>query len=187
VKKTSKIISEIVTWLLVILIVLMSISLISMKITGGPPTILGHRMFIVLSGSMEPTIKTGSVVFVKPVESGSLAAGDVITFRGFGDPNNLVTHRIVSIEGEAAGTAYITKGDANEVEDPSPVAANRVVGKVNFTIPYLGYFLYISQTEKGGKILLALIGAILLIYGGASIYDHVKTGKKTNAGEEQNT
>lgn len=89
------------------------------------------RGYVILSGSMEPMIPTGSVVVVNTADRDVLP-GDVATFSRHGD---LVTHRILSkIE-----DGYQTKGDANTDPDTGIISAEDIRGKVLFHIPMIGY------------------------------------------------
>ena len=123
------------------------------------PKLLGFDQFAVLSGSMEPNIHVGAIVYDKEVEPESLEVDDVITYQLSG--NTMVTHRIVAIDAEA-GTVT-TKGDANETEDGSPVSFENIVGKYAFNIPFLGYISIYAKTPLGiGAICGILIVIILL-------------------------
>ena len=94
---------------------------------------LGIRPYIVLSGSMEPSILTGSVVFVDTLHKDP-RINDVITYQiGL----NRVTHRMVRNE----SGKYITKGDANKAEDPVPVMQEQIKGIVVFHLPFAGYLI----------------------------------------------
>ena len=99
--------------------------------------LLGASMFpipgnfdvkIVLSGSMEPAIPTGSLVVIKP--SDTYHVGDVITFGGSLKNNVPTTHRIVKVRAESGEKVFITKGDANAHEDSKEVREKDIVGKV---------------------------------------------------------
>ena len=79
---------------------------------------------VVLSGSMEPAIPTGGIVFTDTRQTAP-CTGDIITYR-LGETT--VTHRVVRTE----KGSYITRGDANDGEDASPVAPSQVVGTVVF-------------------------------------------------------
>lgn len=111
--------------------------------------------YIVLSGSMEPTIPTGSVAFInrKDREAGE---GDVIAFTlSSGEGQLMVTHRVVRVEGDL----IYTKGDANESEDVSPIRPEQVVGTCAFHIPLLGYVL--GTVDK--RMLAVFVLLILVI------------------------
>ena len=77
------------------------------------PRLMGYQSLAVLSGSMEPEISVGSIVFIKETEPADLEVGDVITYRLSG--NTLVTHRI--IEKDEVVEQFITQGDASRKSD----------------------------------------------------------------------
>ena len=117
------------------------------------------KPYIVQSGSMEPAIMTASLIF--SASSETYSAGDVITFHA---GNRTVSHRITSvIQSNGAEASYITKGDANKDPDIGAVAHNQVVGKVIFTVPYLGYVADFAKTPHG-FILLVIVPATIIIY-----------------------
>lgn len=97
------------------------------------------KLFTVMSGSMEPAIKTGGVVVVSPLSE--YKVGDIISFSVVEDKMVSVTHRITRIEQTNNETVYIVKGDGNELEDSDPVKKNEIIGKVIFTIPWMGFLL----------------------------------------------
>ena len=98
-----------------------------------------YKVMTVLSGSMEPSIKTGSIVFVKPLSG--YKEGDVISFKDIENQDRIVTHRIVNVISGMDGLYYEVKGDANDSPDWMQVPKENVVGKVLFSIPYIGYAL----------------------------------------------
>src|SRR5690606_32237712 len=106
-KKVMKITSNVVTGILFLLLILMVFLVISSKASGGEPQIFGYQLKTVLSGSMEPTFKTGSVIAVKPIEDkNSIKENDVITFMQ--EDESLVTHRVVNIIQNDQRTMYQT-------------------------------------------------------------------------------
>jgi signal peptidase I len=117
-----------------------------------------------------PTLKVGSLAFEQPVAATSVKVGDVITFSDPYVHGRLITHRIIRIVQTPHGLAYRTKGDANPVRDPWTIALPGKVGKVSFSIPYLGYALVYTRTRevRMGLILLAsaslLAGVLRLIW-----------------------
>lgn len=110
---------------------------------------LGICPYVVLSGSMEPSIQTGSIVFSdKNVRE--VNVGDVITYDA---GSRYVTHRVVCKMKEG----YITKGDANWEADLKPVPQNRVIGKVMFSVPGFGYLIFFLRTWPFICLLILLI------------------------------
>lgn len=123
------------------------------------PKILGYSQFAVLSGSMEPNIHVGAVVYGKEAEVSELQTGDIITYQiGSG---TIVTHRIFSIDEESQ--TVITKGDANETEDASPVAFSNIVAKYVFNIPYLGYISIYAKTPLGIAVICGVLIVMVLL------------------------
>jgi len=98
--------------------------------------ITGNIKFLtVQSGSMEPAIKMGGVVLVKPMNDYKI--GDVITFGKITRTKSPTTHRIYDIKVVEGDIRYITKGDANEDPDHREVFKKEILGKVLLSIPYI--------------------------------------------------
>ncbi len=121
-------------------------------IIGGVIFCCNYSIFTIMSGSMEPVIKTGSIVIVKTNED--YQPGDIITY-AIG--KNFVTHRISK---QIDINEYITKGDANISSDPVSVDSSMINGKVVMTIPLIGY---ISLYLKQHYFLMIIILAVYLL------------------------
>lgn len=124
--------------------------------------LLGFRLFTVLSGSMEPVIPTGALIFVKPVEPQTICEGQIITF--LLDENTVATHRVTEIlpDGEDPEVLrFRTRGDANTAEDGSPVHCKNVLGTPVLTIPTAGRWMHAVQTPPGRY--LAVTGAVIFL------------------------
>jgi signal peptidase I len=142
---------------------------VSSKASGGEPNFLGYQLKTVLSGSMEPTFKTGSIIAIKPIkELESLTETDVITF--IQQNQTLVTHRIVNVINNGGNLLYQTKGDNNDDVDTQLVLSQNIIGEfAGFTIPYVGYLIEFAKSSKGTAILLFIPGILLLLYSGITI------------------
>lgn len=117
------------------------------------PRLLGYEAYEVISGSMEPEIPVGSILYVEQAEPEEVEAGDVIAFMKEG---SVITHRVEEnryVEGE-----FITKGDANSGEDLAPVAYENLVGKAVWHFPVLGRVMSLMSGTTG-KIYAALFAA----------------------------
>jgi signal peptidase I len=119
------------------------------------PTERTYTLRVVLSGSMEPAIKTGSVIATIPREEYGI--GDVVSFSGRDENDTPTTHRIVSIEGDEGEELFVTKGDANDDEDLLRVSEERVLGEVFLTVPYVGYALQALASANGRALLVTMI------------------------------
>lgn len=183
-KKVFKVISSLITWVLFLLLIFMVFVVISSKASGGEPQFLGYQLKTVLSGSMEPTFKTGSIIAIKSVDdSTSLKKDDVITFME--SEEKLVTHRIIEVVGNGEQTMYQTKGDNNEDLDTNPVLPQNVVGKYSgVTIPYAGYLIDYAKSKNGSALMLILPGLLLIIYSAVSILKALKEIDKTNKSKD---
>ena len=122
------------------------------------PRLMGYEIYEVVSGSMEPEIPVGSVIYVKAAEPETIEEGDIIVFSRDG---SMVTHRVQEnryVEGE-----FITKGDANRTDDMNPVPYDQFIGKVACSVPVAGKAAELL-TSSAGKFLAggAILGALLL-------------------------
>lgn len=120
------------------------------------------QLLTVLSGSMEPTIKTGSIILIKPITNYKI--NDIITFQSQGE---IVTHRIYGKKVKNDIALYITKGDANNGPDIREITKKNVRGKVFLDIPYLGYGVNLIQRaiRKPVVFLSLIIGLVALVVG----------------------
>ncbi|MBP2241854.1 signal peptidase [Cytobacillus eiseniae] len=190
-KKVTKVISNLITAFLFMVVVFMAILVISTKASGGEPQVLGYQLKSVLSGSMEPTFLTGSIIAVEKVEGEAkkgLKDGDVITF--VDSEERLVTHRIIGIKTSGEHVMYETKGDNNNAADMDPVLSDNVQAVyTGFTIPYVGYLINFAQSKEGSALLLIVPGLLLLGYAGFSIYQGLREldPKKNEKDTEEKT
>ncbi|MDF1493272.1 signal peptidase I [Caproiciproducens sp. CPB-2] len=177
-RKIFKAVGNVLFALLMILIAFMLFCMVRSKMTGGAPKIAGHYMLVVLSGSMAPQFDTGSVAFVNPVDAAEIKKGDIITFKGFAGSDQMTTHRVVGINQKSNGPEFLTKGDANHANDPDPIPGEDLIGRVSFTLPYLGYFMNFAQTRNGLLLLIIVPGALLLFFECHSLYQAYSNSKK---------
>ena len=130
------------------------------------PGMTGFHMYNVLSGSMEPAIPVGSLLYVRSGDPEQVEDEDIIAFYGSLEDSGIITHRVVK-NNVVSGT-FFTKGDANDKEDPTPVSYDNYIGRVTLSVPYVGRVLTI-MTSLEGKIAAACIvglGVILNVIGG---------------------
>jgi len=124
--------------------------------------LLGYNNYVIYSGSMEPTVKVGSLLLTRPADVEDLKVGDVITYRSPGNHTTL-THRIVSIRQQDGERVFKTKGDASLEPDPREVILRGQVSKMAFDIPYLGYVVDFAKSTQGVVLLLVVPAAGLLL------------------------
>lgn len=139
-----------------LIILLFALLAISSKLSIG-----GFKLLVVRSGSMEPSIKTGSMVVGK--SSNDYNIGDVVTFKNADKPKETTTHRITNIEYRGSNKIFTTKGDANNGADPEKITQDRIVGKVIVKILYFGYVASFARSLPG-LIIIIIIPATIIIY-----------------------
>lgn len=148
---------RILSWLFVAALTVVVLGLLA--VTVGP-RLLPYQALVVRSGSMSPTIPTGSIVFYRSVQAADVKVGDVIVFDKPG-ANEKVTHRVYQLAKDSTGPYAVTKGDANGAPDDWHVP---LVGKgwvAAFHVPVVGYVLYDLQSTLA-RLLLLLVPAVLL-------------------------
>ncbi len=126
--------------ILIAIILLLATNLVFVQIAkskGELPSILGFHLFVVESGSMEPTFHIGSVLLCRePKNSRNLKVNDVVTFWNLS--GHIVTHRIIEIIPDESGKiSYRTKGDnPRNSPDQDPLTTDRVVAVFILKIPF---------------------------------------------------
>lgn len=125
------------------------------------PSVFGYSPVIVLSGSMSPEFEAGDMIIIKKVDPYTLKEGDVICFI---EEESAVTHRIIEVQNVSGGDVlYITQGDANNVEDSTPVVPAQVQGKyIDVHLSGMGDFAIFLQSTPG--MMLFIGGPVLLFF-----------------------
>lgn len=118
------------------------------------PIIWGYKPLVIISGSMEPTLKVGGILYYKETDKTKYEINDIVVFKS---KNYLISHRIVEIKNDG----FITKGDANKNIDSNKVLFNKALGiGTNWSIPYIGYY---ADFIYKNKWILLLVLVILII------------------------
>jgi len=107
---------------------------------------------IVLSGSMEPTIMVGDVIYTKHNTASAYQVGDIVVFR-YENASKPSAHKIIAINEDGIHT----KGDNNENEDMVPLTPEQIDGRVVFIVPKIGYIIQKAQTKNGVAAVLVLV------------------------------
>ena len=139
------------------------------------------RIFVVESGSMEPTIKAKSLIAVSP--SKTYQEKDIISFKAdltqSKNKEFIITHRINEIKEEDGQTVFVTKGDANNTPDFNLVHKSQIIGEVRFILPFFGYIIGFAKTPIGFFIMI-VIPASLIISSEILGFIYKKDAKKTD-------
>ncbi len=129
------------------------------------PTIGGVAPMIVLTESMSPLFDGGDLIFIRTAEAEDIQADHIISFFDpAGNGTSVVTHRVLEVIKEDGEIKFITKGDANNVEDRLAVRAQNLIGTyTGFRIPGAGHIAMFMQTTAG--LIVCVILPILLLVG----------------------
>lgn len=149
---------KVLGWLLAAVLTVAVVGLLA--ITVGP-RVLPYQALVVRSGSMSPTIPTGSLVFYRKIEASKVKVGQVIVFNVPGRSGVRVTHRVHGIGTGPHGRYFVTKGDANGAPDDWRIPAVGTGWVATFHVPEIGYLLYALQSTIA-RLLLLVIPALAL-------------------------
>ena len=163
--KTLKIVGDVIGYLVIFAIVGLLAFVFISRATGHTVFIFGKTTAWVMTQSMEPEIPAQSFILVRKAEPSEVKVGDVIIFSS-DDPyleSAYNTHRVIEIIGN--GEEFVTKGDANSVEDHYTAKGSKLLGIYEKNLPFLtawGRFLFSGI----GKLIAvaAILGVILLMY-----------------------
>lgn len=129
-----------------------------------------YGAYVIVSGSMEPTIKISDAIVIRRIDDIDLKVGDIVTYKSE-DPHFygiMITHRIIEIKQENGKTVYVTKGDDNATPDRLPITHKQIYGKVVMVIPKIGYLQMFLATSYGWII------AVVIPCLGIIVYDIIK-------------
>lgn len=125
------------------------------------PIIWGYKPLVIISGSMEPILKVGGILYYKEIDKNDYKINDIVVFKS---TKYLISHRIVEI----TDNGFITKGDANKNIDSNKVQFNKALGiGTNWSIPYIGYY---ADFIYKNKWILLIVLIILIINSKLSNY-----------------
>ncbi len=143
----------------------------------------GWRMDAVLTGSMEPHLKVGSLVVTVPVAPDTIQVGDIISFRTATGSRDTITHRVIGIE-QNSPLRFETMGDANPRSDPDTVLQQNVVGKVYINVPSVGFFTEFLKTPVGFVFGMVIPGIVLITLYVASMW-RALSARDTKQGQSE--
>jgi signal peptidase len=133
------------------------------------------KFFIVQSGSMEPAIKMGGIVMIKPVDEYKI--GDVISFGEVTRTKSPTTHRIHDMKVIEGNPIYITKGDANNAPDQREIRKRDILGKVLLDISYLGFAVDFAKKPIGFALIIGIPAVVIISDEVRKIYEEIKKRK----------
>lgn len=160
-KKILKIVLKILYQMLIILCVILTIIIIMQKVSNSNKTILGYRIFRVITGSMEPEYDVGVVVLCKEVPINDIKVGDDIVYIGtYGDYNGkIIMHDVVGIDKDENNNNinFHAKGLHNaSIEDPQ-IKPNQIFGVVKFQSAILTKLYELATSIYSAFIIITIL------------------------------
>lgn len=125
------------------------------------PRAFGYHIYTVVSGSMEPAIPIGSLLYIQEAPPEDMKTDDVIAYYGGKDATAIITHRVV--ENRVFMGEFVTKGDANSAEDKKPIPYDNFIGIVRLTIPRAGKAAQAFASLPGKITAACLIGLAVIL------------------------
>jgi signal peptidase I len=144
-KKTIQIGAKIIEWSLFLALIVIFFIVISPLL----PTKDYLATYVVSTGSMEPNLPAGSIIFTQKIEPSAITLGDIIAFTSPQSTDQTIVHRVATILKEGESIGFITKGDRNQSADPWTVYGTHVKGKTVYYLPYLGHLINYLKTPQG--------------------------------------
>lgn len=141
------------------------------------PVATGSHTYTILTQSMAQKFPPGTFMVMKPAAFDDLKYGDVITFQLHSGRPEVDTHRIVGFGSTQSGEkTLITRGDNNGANDPEPVRAIQVKGKLFYAVPYVGFVANaLGSSDRGTWTVVAAVG--LIGYGAILVYKSVRRSR----------
>lgn len=161
-RKTLKITRNVFYTLLVVSVFILLPFVVFTLLTSKTDLLPNIKSFVIVSGSMEPAVPTGSIIYT--LQNNFYSKGDVIAFS---KDDKTISHRVLGVSTIGNEIYYTTKGDANNSKDADMVSRSEVVGRTFFYVPYLGKIVMAFKTPTGffiGIVLPALIFVLIELW-----------------------
>ncbi|MBR6872903.1 MAG: signal peptidase I [Ruminococcus sp.] len=180
-KKSRKVLDITVTVILLLSVLFCAYVMINAA-QGKPVSLFGKKVLQVVTGSMEPSIHVDDFIIVESVDTSELKVGDIISFYTEDEAikGELVTHRIAQINEDGS---FVTRGDANPVNDSLTVQPSQVLGKYTGKTRFF-IWLHSLPGSFGGdskKLIILLVMIPVAIMALFEIKSVAKVGKELRA------
>ena len=151
-KKVLKAVVNVFSWVILIFALLVTILVFSSGRNNGVANLFGYIPLTVESDSMMPTFAQGDLIICKEIEDlNQLQEDDVITFWTIIDGKKVKnTHRIVKVNEFENTRSFVTRGDANSIDDEIPAYAGDLIGEwTDIRLQGVGKVMDFLRTKTG--------------------------------------
>ena len=124
-----------------------------------------NPFYVVASGSMIPVLEVYDVIIIQghvPFEE--IEIGNIIVFNRPSDHDRVIVHRVISITDDNPKTIR-TQGDANNASIPGtdfPITEEEYIGKVEYTLPQVGYVTQLLKPPRNYIIIVIVVGVMIV-------------------------
>ena len=186
IKKAGKSILHALSIVIVAIEIVLILFLVLTKMSGGVPTVFGHSVYVIASPSMTPELEVGDIIIAKAYDGGALRVGDVVEYVGkSGDmKGKIITHKIISIDGEGAERTIITKGTANTEADP-PIKPSDVISVMKYKTVVIDKIYRVISTTWGFLCLVILPMIAMIVSEIVDLARQIKKEKTGGYGDEE--
>lgn len=151
-KKVIKIAANVLSWVLLVFALLITLMVFSSARNNGVANLMGYIPLTVETDSMVPTFSSKDLIICTEIDDiYKLNENDVITYWTIIEGARVKnTHRIVHINEFEGTRSFITRGDANSMDDDYTVYAGDLIGKwTKFRVPGFGAVMGFLRTKTG--------------------------------------
>ena len=186
IKKAGKSILHAFSIMIVIIEIMLILVLILTKISGGVPSFFGHSVYVIVSPSMTPELEVGDMIISKKYDGGELEVGDIVEYVGKSGEmkDKIITHKIVSIDGEGDNRTIITKGTANTEADP-PIAPSDILSVMTYKTVVIDKVYGVISTRAGFICLVILPMAAMIVSEIVDLLLQIKKEKEGGSEDDE--
>lgn len=159
-RKSYHITKKIIHIKLTVLVLLLLPIVVFTLIVSNTKLIQRFHSYVVMSGSMTPTLPVGSLIYTQQELGYNI--GDVVSFKNA--KGDTVTHRVVAVKNDHGMISYQVKGDANNSPDAEFVPEDQINGRMYLSVPSVGRFIVFAKTPRGLLTFIVIPSVIFILF-----------------------
>lgn len=145
------------------------------------PKLCGGAALTVLTQSMEPAFPPGTLIVIRPTPVDDIRVGQVLTYQIRSGSPAVISHRVLTRTiGSDGTTTFTTKGDNNDLADPTPVRTAQIRGTLWYAVPFLGW-VNNAVNEGGRAFVVPMVVAALFAYAGWMVFGAFRDRRRHRA------
>lgn len=187
-KKAINICVNILAWILVVVAAMMTIMVFASQGKDGIPNLFGKYVLSIQSNSMSPVFNEGDIIISdKVTDVENLKVGDIISFNTTIEGQRTInTHRIIEIKNNGGIYSFVTKGEANAINDIESVYQVDIISKYSgIRIVGIGKVFDFLNTQNGFLICIVVPLIAFFLYELYRFINVIVSSKKTKLTAEQ--